>query len=120
MKPLMHAILICTLSAGMACPSYAQWPLGREGLQDAKSADGTPNVTGTGRFQIFVSPQAKGYTFMLDTETGRVWIMKKDHASGDFSLQRIPVDQVDGKESGKSGAHEKKDPEKDSSGKNSR
>jgi hypothetical protein len=54
------------------------------------------HVTATGRFQIFVSPQTKGYTFMLDTETGKIWILKKDGASGEFSMQRITVDQVDG------------------------
>jgi hypothetical protein len=81
---------------------HAQWPLGRESLPETKTESPGTSVTGTGRFQVFVTPQAKGYTFMLDTDTGRVWIMKKDSASGEFSLQRIPVDQVDSKETGKS------------------
>jgi hypothetical protein len=113
MRVVTYSILISALSAGMMIPAYAQWPLGREGLQESKSSEGVPSVTGTGRFQIFVSPQAKGYTFMLDTDTGRVWIMKKDHSSGEFSLQRVPVDQVDTKEPAKSGAEKNKTPEKD-------
>jgi hypothetical protein len=32
---------------------------------------------------------------MLDTDTGRVWIFKKDHSSGDFSLKRVPVQGVE-------------------------
>jgi hypothetical protein len=117
MKKLMYAVLVCTLWLAAVCPSYGQWPLGKEALQDSKSGDPGPNVTVTGRFQIFVSPQAKGYTFMLDTDTGKVWIMKKDHASGEFSFQRIPVDQVDGKDSVKPGSQEKKPVEPDQSGK---
>jgi len=66
-----------------------------------KDAERFPYVTATGRYQIFVSPHVKKHTFMLDTETGRVWIMKKDHASGDFSWKRVPVDEVDDKEKGK-------------------
>lgn len=73
----------------------AQWPLGKDLAVPEPRSESGPNVTGTGRYQIFVSPQAKGYTFMLDTETGRVWIMKKDHTSGEFSLQRVPVEQID-------------------------
>jgi hypothetical protein len=115
MRVVTYSLMISTLSAGMMVPAYAQWPLGREGLQESKSSEGVPNVTGTGRFQIFVSPQTKGYTFMLDTDTGRVWIMKKDHTSGEFSLQRVPVEQVDPKEPAKPGAEEKKSTDKDAS-----
>lgn len=117
MKKLMYAVLVCTLWLASVSPSHSQWPLGKEALQDLKSSDASPNVTVTGRFQIFVSPQAKGYTFMLDTDTGKVWIMKKDHASGEYSLQRIPVDQVDAKDSVKPGSQEKKPAEQDQSGK---
>ncbi|MBI4963840.1 MAG: hypothetical protein HY913_11240 [Desulfomonile tiedjei] len=83
--------------------AQAQWPLGREMPQVGAKSDEQhgPNVTVTGRFQIFVSPQAKGYTFMLDTDTGKIWVLKKDSASGDFSMQRIPVEQVDGVQTGK-------------------
>jgi hypothetical protein len=52
---------------------------------------------------------------MLDTDTGKVWIMKKDPASGDFSFQRVPVQEVDGEKTGKPSASEtKSDREKSS------
>lgn len=88
----------------VAVEAHAQWPLGRDVPQLAgKSEEHPAQVTATGRFQIFVSPQAKGYTFMIDTDTGRIWIMKKDHTSGDFSMQRIPVEQVDADRPAKTG-----------------
>ena len=77
-------------------PAWAQWPLGGKAPASVKSTPGR-HVTATGRFQIFVSPNLKGHTFMLDTDTGRVWIVKKDHSSGDYSLKRIPVDEIDEK-----------------------
>ena len=102
-------ISIC-IFAGSVSFVQAQWPLGKElAGQEAKAESGV-NVTGTGRFQIFVSPQAKGYTFMLDTDSGRVWIMKKDHSSGEFSLQRVKVDEIDSAAAGNRGEKsEKKD-----------
>jgi hypothetical protein len=76
--------------------AHAQWPLG-EGLSKMqKELQPSPNLTTSGRFQVFTSPNIKGHTFMLDTDTGRVWTMKKDSTSGEFSLQRISVEQVDG------------------------
>ncbi len=75
--------------------AFAQWPLGREiSPTITKSGENSGYLTGSGRFQVFVSPNVKGHTFMLDTETGRIWIFKKDNSSGDISLQRIPVDQL--------------------------
>ena len=95
---------------GMA-HAHAQWPLG-EGLSKMqKEMQPSPNLTTSGRFQVFTSPNIKGHTFMLDTDSGRVWVMKKDSTSGEFSLQRIPVDQVDASgadESGKSKEAEEK------------
>ncbi len=88
-------IVILLAFAGLASFAEAQWPLGKELTGQETKGESFPNVTGTGRFQIFVSPQAKGNTFMLDTETGRVWIMKKDHTSGEFSLHRVQVEQID-------------------------
>ncbi|MBI5249694.1 MAG: hypothetical protein HY912_09380 [Desulfomonile tiedjei] len=88
-------ILVSTALAGPVDYARAQWPLGKDLTQPETRTESSANVTGSGRFQIFVSPQAKGYTFMLDTETGRVWIMKKDHTSGEFSLQRVQVEQID-------------------------
>jgi hypothetical protein len=73
----------------------AQWPLGKDLTGQESKAESGVNVTATGRFQIFVSPQAKGSTFMIDTDTGRVWVLKKDHTSGEFSFHRIQVEQVD-------------------------
>lgn len=74
--------------------SHAQWPLGKEMSQpSSKSPEAGMSSTVAGRHQIFVSPNIKGHTFMLDTDTGRIWIFKKDSASGDFSLQRVPVEQ---------------------------
>jgi hypothetical protein len=88
-------IVLWLAFAGLAGFAEAQWPLGKELTGQETKGESLPNVTGTGRFQIFVSPQAKGYTFMLDTDTGRVWIMKKDHTSGEFSLHRVQVEQID-------------------------
>lgn len=60
-----------------------------------KEMQPSPNLTTSGRFQVFTSPNIKGHTFMLDTDTGKVWVMKKDSTSGEFSLHRIVVEQVD-------------------------
>jgi hypothetical protein len=111
MKPFVQVCVILALCFGTAISADSQWPLGKELTQTAqKGGDSPSGITLTGRFQMFVSPNAKGHTFMIDTDTGRLWIMKKDSASGDFSLQRIPVEQVDehtqgtsSKEPGKSG-----------------
>ena len=78
----------------------AQWPLGRDTQQGLKQGEPGATITVTGRYQIFVSPNIKSHTFMLDTETGKVWIMKKDSTSGDFSFQRITVEQIDSPQTG--------------------
>jgi hypothetical protein len=115
MNGIMRLILVPAVCLVLAATAHAQWPLGKElSVQEGKSTEGSPYVTGTGRYQIFVSPQAKGYTFMLDSESGRVWIMKKDSTSGDFSLQRIPVDQVDTQTAGKSETKQSKTGDKQS------
>jgi hypothetical protein len=75
----------------------AQWPLGKELTQTVQKGERDPAVTASGRFQIFVSPNHKNHTFMLDTDTGKVWIIIKDQTSGDFSFRRVPVEEVDGK-----------------------
>jgi hypothetical protein len=109
MSKRLSALLIPAVVLGMTVTAQAQWPLGREAPPlAAKSEDHATQVTATGRFQIFVSPQAKGYTFMLDTDTGKIWILKKDHASGDYSMQRIPVDQVDAEQAEKAGTKKAK------------
>ncbi|MCA1959830.1 MAG: hypothetical protein LDL33_03460 [Desulfomonile sp.] len=83
---------------GMPQGAEAQWPLGKDVTQLAEKAAAQPNITITGRFQIFVSPHIKGSTFMIDTDTGKIWIILKDHSSGDFLLKRVPVEEVDGKD----------------------
>ncbi len=103
MKPTMLVCVILALCLGTAITAESQWPLGKELSQAApKGGDSSSSITLTGRYQMFVSPNVKGHTFMIDTETGRLWIMKKDPASGDFSLKRIPVEQVDKSDEGTS------------------
>lgn len=109
MQRRLTALLIPSVLLFATAGAEAQWPLGREVPPlAAKAEDHGTQVTGTGRFQIFVSPQAKGYTFMLDTDTGKIWILKKDHTSGDFSMQRIPVEQVDADQAAKPGTKKSK------------
>ena len=80
----------------------AQWPLGGDAMQIAKN-EPAPTVTVSGRFQIFTSPNEKGDTFMLDTDTGRIWVLRKDKTSGEFAFKRIKVEEVDSAPPGKSG-----------------
>ena len=109
-------LIVCAgllFGAGQVC--HAQWPIGKDLAQGlGKAVEPGPTITVTGRFQMLTSPSAKGQTFMLDTDTGRVWILKKDHTTGEFSLQRIPVDEVDarkpGASSGESRTGEQKKP----------
>ena len=104
----MTGKLVSLISASMAImifscmESCAQWPLGKDitpGTQKPGESGGY--LTGSGKFQVFVSPNIKGHTFMLDAETGRIWIFKKDGASGEISLQKIPVDKLDESDSQK-------------------
>jgi len=82
----------------------AEWPLGRDAPVVSKASESTPNIMFSGRYQVFVSPNIKGHTFMLDTDTGRVWMMKRDDTSGEFSLKRVPVEQVDEGQTTKAGS----------------
>jgi hypothetical protein len=72
-------------------------------------------VTVSGRFQIFTSPHEKGDTFMLDTDTGRVWLLKKDKTSGEYSFKRIRVEEVDSVTPEKTGQDKSKQKDKQSS-----
>lgn len=90
---IIPAALTMALLAMPIC-SFGQWPLGREGLQGLKT-EPSPTVTIRGRFQVFTSPNVRGETFMLDTDTGKVWILKKDGTTGLFTLERIQVEEVD-------------------------
>ncbi|MGO9120791.1 MAG: hypothetical protein ACLQPD_24675 [Desulfomonilaceae bacterium] len=105
-------LILCLTTAGTA---LAQWPFGRDVTQQGlKSGEPGATITVTGRFQIFVSPNVKDDTFMIDTDTGRTWIMKRDHTSGDFSFQRIPVDQIDAQQKGPAVQDKTKASEKES------
>jgi hypothetical protein len=107
------ALILCVFMVTLTSAS-AQWPLGREtSQQPSKIGQADATITITGRFQVFVSPNVKDNTFMIDTETGRVWIMKKDHTSGEFSFQRIPVAQVDGQQPGSSVPEKTKEGQKE-------
>lgn len=108
MKGLVWIAAVLALSLGAIGVARAQWPLGRQLPQIPQPSESGPHVTATGRFQIFVSPHLKEQTFMIDTETGKVWIIKKDHSTGDFSLKRVPVAEVDGKAKGDSPAQKDK------------
>ena len=93
-------VILCLMITDLA---HAQWPLGRDAAQQVpKSGERGDAITLTGRYQVFVSPNVKDHTFMIDTDTGRIWIMKKDSTTGDFSFRRIPVDQIDSQQTGTS------------------
>ena len=101
MKAAILSLVFMGFLFGATPDCHAQWPLGKDLAQGlSKSLETGPTITFTGRFQMLTSPNVKGQTFMLDTETGRVWILKKDYSSGDFSLQRIPVEEVDAQRPG--------------------
>lgn len=101
MKTVAAAAFFLLLSLGSAQLGLPQWPLGREGGPAPKAGESFQSLMVSGRFQIFVSPHIRGHTFMIDTDTGKVWIMKKDSTSGDFSFQRIPVEEGVGQPPGK-------------------
>lgn len=114
MRVLKLCALILAFFVATMTSALAQWPLGREvSQQPFKAGEPGATITITGRYQVFVSPNVKGHTFMIDTETGRVWVMKKDHTSGEFSFQRVPVDQVDGQQSGRSVPEKTKESQKE-------
>lgn len=95
MKKLAVATLFLIGISGLGINADGQWPLGREAAQLVKTSEMAQPLMMTGRYQIVVSPYVKGHTFMIDTETGRMWHMKKDSTTGEFSLQRIPVEHLD-------------------------
>ncbi|MGC8603396.1 MAG: hypothetical protein ACP5VS_06900 [Desulfomonilaceae bacterium] len=93
-------LLFFVLSISLDLMAFAQWPLGKDlSPVTVKSGESSGYLTGSGRFQVFVSPNIKGHTFMLDTETGKLWIFKKDNTSGDISLQNIPVENLNDSQS---------------------
>ncbi len=92
LRKLYTLVIAFGLLPGLAA---AQWPLGRDEGIGAKGTEHRESIMVSGRYQVFVSPNVKGHTFMIDTDTGRVWVLKKDSSSGEFSFQRVIVDQVD-------------------------
>ncbi len=94
MEKIVSRAILSLLFFGGAVDCQGQWPLGKEAAQpQTRAAETSVGVTGSGRHQIFVSPNVKGHTFMIDTDTGKIWMFRKDNTSGDFSLQRVPVEQ---------------------------
>ena len=116
MKRLVWIATIIVLSMGAIDVAQAQWPLGRQLPQVSKPSGPGPHLIATGRFQVFISPHLKDQTFMIDTDTGKVWIIKKDHSTGDFSLKRVPVEEVDEKAKGSSASRADKSAQEPSSG----
>ena len=94
MNIVVRALLGMSLVLVLSPWATAQWPLGGD-MMKKPGIEPSPTVTVSGRFQIFTSPHEKGDTFMLDTDTGKVWILKKDSTSGTYLLKRIRVEEVD-------------------------
>ncbi len=95
MRTIALAVLTLFSVLGPAAYGTAQWPLGADAPKKQSPSESGHYLTGSGRFQVFISPHIKGHTFMLDTDTGRVWTMDKDSTSGNFSLKRVTVEEVD-------------------------
>jgi hypothetical protein len=95
MKIIVKASLVMLLLVVTAWSAEAQWPLGNSPQPQLKPPEPDSNLAGTGRFQVFISPNIKGHTFMLDSNTGKMWVFKKDHSTGDFYLERVKVENVD-------------------------
>ena len=95
MRILIIFAMSCLLTLGWQQGLQAQFPFGVDKIKQSTGESSVPNITMTGRFQMYVSPNIKNSTFMLDTDTGRVWIVKKDHTSGNYYLKRVPVDEID-------------------------
>ncbi len=114
MKTIVRlALVMSAFLAGLPC-AEAQWPLGRDAMQLTKT-EPSPTVTVSGRFQIFTSPHEKGDTFMLDTDTGKVWLLRKDKTSGEYKFKRIRVEEVDSDTPETSGQEKSKQKDKQSS-----
>ncbi len=76
-------------------PSLAQMPFSAPaGPSEISLGKGVPT---TGRFQVFVSPNIEGKTFMIDSDTGKIWVVKKDHSTGELYLQKLTVEDINEK-----------------------
>ncbi len=67
MRLALLAVIIATGAPGLALAQSAPAP--RPTVNDFWPSD----QNGGGRFRIFFSPHARADTFLLDTQTGRVW-----------------------------------------------
>jgi hypothetical protein len=84
--------------------AMAQMPFGAApGPTELSLGKGVPT---TGRFQVFVSPNIEGKTFMIDSDTGRIWMVKKNHATGDLYLDMLSVRGIHENEKGADKADE--------------
>jgi hypothetical protein len=52
-------------------------------------------TTPGGRYQILFSPLARADTFLLDTETGKVWQLTKFTDANGEPLAWVPMDRLD-------------------------
>jgi hypothetical protein len=87
------SVLVFQAMSGLA---IAQMPFGAApGPTEVSLGKGVPT---TGRFQVFVSPNIEGKTFMIDSDTGRIWLVKKNHATGDLFLEMLKVQGIYEKE----------------------
>lgn len=48
-----------------------------------------------GKYQIFFSPHVRADTFLLDTETGKIWVLNKIEIMEDEPLVWRYVDRID-------------------------
>ena len=111
MKTIVTLLFILSVVLATFPCAEAQWPLGGDAMQLTKTEPG-PTVTVNGRFQIFTSPNEKGDTFMLDTDTGRIWVLRKGKTSGEYAFKRIWVEEVDSAPHGKPGEEKAKQKDK--------
>lgn len=75
--------------------SMAQMPFSApSGPSEINLGKGVPT---TGRFQVFVSPNIDGKTFMIDSDTGKIWMVKKDHSTGALYLEKLAVEDINEK-----------------------
>ncbi len=72
MRRTLLALIIASGSPVLALAQSAPAPAPHPTVSDFWPSD----QNGAGRFRIFFSPHARADTFLLDTQTGRVWQLK--------------------------------------------
>jgi hypothetical protein len=93
MRSFLRSTAVVVFLLVFAAGAHAQWPPGAP-EQKREKKEKKVRAMNTGRFQVFVSPNVKGKTFMLDTETGAMWIIKKDHSTGDYDWMKMFVEGI--------------------------